>query len=200
MIIGFSGGMGVGKSTAIEQLEVFSKKSLKLVKFAGPLYDMQEYIYRRISSVIKRDEDFKKDRKLLQWLGTNWGREIDKDLWVKIWKADVAAISAGYVTNVVCDDVRFDNEAEAIKALGGYVIKINRPDNIKHAQGGVGIANHASEAGISKNLIDFEISNDDTVSVYMARLLECYKAIAKLEENKKGESNGTSESKGFGKR
>lgn len=191
MIIGFSGGMGVGKSTAIEQLEVFAKKPPKLIKFAGPLYDMQEYVYRRIEQVHPRPIGFVKDRTLLQWLGTEWGRgTIRQSIWVDLWKSDAEATILISGRTVVCDDVRFDNEAEAIKALGGYVVKITRPDNTKHAQGGVGIANHASEAGISKNLIDFEIRNDDTVNVYMARLLECYKAIAKLEAIKKGDTNG----------
>lgn len=188
MIIGFSGGMGVGKSTAIEQLEFFSKKAPKLLKFAGPLYDMQEYIYRRIALVHKRPQGFAKDRVLLQWLGTEWGRgTISQSIWVDLWKADAKNLAETNVCDVVCDDVRFDNEAVAIKELGGYVIKISRPDNTKHAQGGVGIANHASEAGISKNLIDFEIANDDTVSVFQARILECYKAIAKMEASKKGD-------------
>ncbi len=191
MIIGFSGGMGCGKSTAIEQLEFFTKKAPNLVKFAGPLYDMQEYIYRRIASVYDRPEGFVKDRVLLQWLGTNWGRDtISQSIWVDLWKADAEYTSHRSRKDIVCDDVRFDNEAVAIKELGGYVIKITRPNNTKHAIGGVGIANHASEAGISKNLIDFEIVNDDTVSMFQAKLLDCYKAIAKLEESKKGDKNG----------
>ncbi len=182
MIIGFTGGMGCGKSTAIEQLENFlpikQRVRIKLIKFAAPLYDMQEYIYRRISKVYERSADFKKDRKLLQWLGTDFGREIDKELWVKLWKADAIGWHAISGYTVVSDDVRFDNEAQAIKDMGGYVIKIVRNDNTKHAEGGTGIANHASEAGIDKKLVDFVVHNDDTVEVYKARLFECYKAIA----------------------
>lgn len=189
MIIGFSGGMGSGKSTAIETLEGFLKKTPRIIKFAGPLYDMQEYIYRRIAMVHERPAEFVKDRKLLQWLGTEWGRgSISQSIWVDLWKTDAFNYSRFGHRTVVSDDVRFDNEAEAIRSLGGYVIKIIRPDNTQHAVGGIGIVNHASEAGISKNLIDFEIINDDTVNVFQARLLDLYKVLEELELEKQKEN------------
>ena len=180
MLIGFSGGMGVGKSTAIEIIKsCFPDREVVLVKFAQPLYDMQEAIYDRISPVFKRPGEFKKDRKLLQWLGTDWGRDsISKTLWVDLWKDEV-----GFQTDckvapiIVCDDCRFDNEAEAIHSLGGYVIKLTRPDNTKHAEGGVGIQNHASEAGVSKNLLDFEVENSDTVAAFRDKLVACLQEI-----------------------
>lgn len=180
MIIGFSGKMGVGKTTAIETLEEFAKTAPKIVKFAQPLYDMQEYIYRRIAQVHQRPVDFKKDRKLLQWIGTEWGREtVSESIWVDIWAQDVAFLTQKIIkAPVVCDDVRFDNEAATIKQMGGYVISIIRDDNTKHAHGGVGIVNHASETGIDKKYIDFVVDNNDTVKVFKAKLFECYKAIA----------------------
>ena len=111
-IIAFSGKMGVGKSTAIERIYAKSNGVVHLVKFAQPLYDMQEFIYRRISSVVQRPANFTKDRKLLQWLGTDWGRGMKETLWVDLFKAQVEKILDHNPTAViVCDDVRFDNEA-----------------------------------------------------------------------------------------
>jgi hypothetical protein len=176
-IIGFTGGMGVGKSTAISILnETFHDRPVFLVKFAQPLYDMQEYIYTRIDKVVKRSEDFKKDRKLLQWLGTDWGRDtIKQDLWVAIWKAEVESIFEDYDDAVVvCDDVRFDNEAEAIKSLGGHIIKLVRDNNTLHAEGGEGFKKHQSEAGISENFLDFTIHNSDTVTAFRNKLVACF--------------------------
>lgn len=179
MLIGFNGNMGVGKSTAIQALKdhVFPRE-VHLVKFAQPLYDMQEFIYRRISSVHTRPASFIKDRKLLQWLGTDWGRDtISQSLWVSIWKAEVQAIrerSPGAI--IVCDDVRFDNEAEVLKAMGGLIIKIERPDNTAHAQGGVGIVGHKSEAGVSAALIDFTVRNDSTIESFERQLVGCFTA------------------------
>lgn len=178
MIIGFNGNMGVGKSTAIQTLKVFaSPVKVHLVKFAQPLYDMQEFIYSRISSVHTRPSSFTKDRKLLQWLGTDWGRDtISQDLWVSTWKAAVAEIQAkspGAI--IVCDDVRFDNEAEVLKSMGGYIVKIERPDNTLHAQGGVGIVGHKSEAGVGSQFIDFTVRNEGTLQQFESQLLSCFK-------------------------
>lgn len=166
MIIGFSGGMGSGKSTALKILVAAGLKNVELIKFAQPLYDMQEQIYRRIKSVYTRPEDFKKDRKLLQWLGTEWGRgTISESLWVDIWKADATqAMMQGF--NVVCDDVRFDNEAKTIHDLGGIVIQLTRKDNTVKAEGGEGLLNHPSESGLTRGLVDYTIQNNGTLEEF----------------------------------
>lgn len=181
-VIGFSGGYGVGKSTAIDLLATTfgldEPGKLCLVKFAAPLYAMQEDIYQRIIQVYKRPPDFKKDRKLLQWLGTDWGRDtISQTVWVDLWKAD-ATFALKMDSTVVCDDCRFDNEAETVKSLGGIVIKITRVDAAAHAQGGTGIANHASEAGVNPSLVDYTIENNGTLEEFKNSLCELYKRIA----------------------
>lgn len=62
-------------------------------------------------------------RHLLQTLGTDWGRQlVCDDIWIKCWAAQAAG-----ATRVVADDVRFPNEAQAIKMLGGQVWKVWRP-------------------------------------------------------------------------
>lgn len=189
MIIGFTGKMGVGKSTAIETIKTLCPRGgVAVVKFAQPLYDMQEFIYDRISTVHTRSECFTKDRKLLQWLGTDWGRDsISTTLWVDIWKATVAQIKAeddGYpeITKrrIICDDVRFANEAETVKALGGVVIQIilnsaeNRIDTTS------GIKGHSSESGIHPSFIDHTVTNDGTKEEFETKIKELYRKINKV--------------------
>ncbi len=169
-LIGLTGGMGVGKSTALSIIAKANSK-VELVKFAQPLYDMQEFIYSRIGSVIKRDESFTKDRKLLQWLGTDWGRDsISKTLWVDIWRSQVQNLF-DFGCPVVCDDVRFDNEAETVRSMGGIVIEITSKHAAARINTQAGIAKHASESGLSRNLIDFSIENDDTLQAFQEKLL-----------------------------
>lgn len=175
-LIGFSGGMGVGKSTAIATLTEILGEAPTLVKFAGVLYAIQEFSYEQISPVLKRASDFKKDRKLLQWLGTEWGRGLDQDLWIKLWKAKVLQADS-WNQVIVCDDVRFDNEAALIRDLGGTVIKLVRPDNVAHAEGGVGIANHSSEAGVDPQLIDLVLENSGSLEQFRALLGSVYSDI-----------------------
>lgn len=162
--------MGSGKSTAVKAI-ASQFNSYSLVKFAQPLYDIQEMVYARVEDVYKRPADFVKDRKLLQWLGTDWGRSLDQELWVKLWKSQVNSLLSD-VDVIVCDDLRFDNEAEAIKSYtNSVIIKLVRDNNVSHAQGGEGIKAHASEAGIDNKFVDYKIDNNGSLGQYEEKLL-----------------------------
>lgn len=177
-LIAFTGPMGSGKSTAIEALkEEYDKTPVVLVKFAAPLYDMQEYIYRRIASVHTRPADFVKDRFLLQFIGTDWGRDkISKTIWGDIWQQEVdQELLVGNL--VVCDDVRFDNEAERVKSLGGVIIKLETKQNLERINTNTGIQNHTSEAGVSEPLVDYTIINNGSLAEFKNKLVVIYKKL-----------------------
>lgn len=80
-------------------------------------------------------------RHLLQTLGTEWGRQcVSSDMWLKVWQAKVQRL-----TYVVVDDVRFPNEADLIRTLGGEVWKVTRCDaEVAQATH----MNHASEGSL----------------------------------------------------
>lgn len=96
-------------------------------------------------------------------LGTEWGRALfGEAFWVNLAYAKVADV-LDHGGRVVIDDCRFRNEAEALRGVGGTIVRISRP--------GVGPVNsHCSEAGIEA---DHEIVND-------RRLLELYAEIDRL--------------------
>lgn len=85
-------------------------------------------------------------RVLLQRLGTEAGREIlGEDVWIR------PVLDKPFVKNLVVSDVRFQNEADAIKARGGTIFRIIRE--------GRGPANgHISESAYRDQ--DFIIYND----------------------------------------
>lgn len=101
-------------------------------------------------------------RQLMQWLGTEWGRElVDQDIWTKVMdkriEADVA-ITTMYTGDdcslvYIIPDVRFDNEAQW---LNGRVIEVVRPNTQE-------VAPHASEEGIKDYHILTKVYNDGTV-------------------------------------
>lgn len=62
-------------------------------------------------------------RALLQNYGTEVRRADNPDYWVNEWK-----VTANLHPRVICDDVRFLNEAQAVKDMGGLVIRIERYD------------------------------------------------------------------------
>ena len=77
-------------------------------------------------------------RRLMQTLGTEWGRQlINPDLWLILAKQRLI----NYGPGMVIADVRFENEAAWVRAQGGRVIHIERPNT-------VAVEVHASEAGI----------------------------------------------------
>lgn len=74
-------------------------------------------------------------RRLLQAIGTEAGRDIHGEhVWVDMWKRCVAQLPDP--THVIATDVRFPNEADAIRSLGGVIIRIDNPrlaDDDDHA-------------------------------------------------------------------
>jgi hypothetical protein len=89
-------------------------------------------------------------RHLLRTLGTEWGRTcIHPDVWVQIWEQSING-------SVITDDLRFPNEAAAIRRLGGEIWCIHRP-------GVSDISGHASEAGLRDVAFDLVLNNDGTI-------------------------------------
>lgn len=173
-IIGLTGSMGTGKSTALQIIKEQTGRSCRLIKFAGPLYEIQEQIYGVIASVYQRPADFIKDRKLLQWVGTEWGRSIDKDIWLKLWTQQVDFLSnlSGGDVVIVADDVRYDNEAEVIKKKGGKIIKLERTTDIGIIDNGTAIEGHISELGIHSKYVDALIKNNGTKEDFKSLLIQ----------------------------
>ena len=160
-IIAFAGKMGSGKSAAVECLKDLGYTP-HLLKLAAPLYDIQEIIYNRISTIYTRPADFKKDRKLLQYIGGEWGRSLSPTLWLDLWRKEAEKMLPflGDHDIIVCDDCRYDNEAETFNYMGGIVIKITRKE--RSADGGEGFSGHPSEAGISDEYVASTIHNNGT--------------------------------------
>ena len=154
-LVGISGRSGAGKSTAAD---VLVGSGWVRVKFADPLKRMLRAIGlddRHIEGDLKEKPcDLlagQTPRHAMQTLGTEWGRQcIAPDLWTSLCRREILlCLSQG--KSVVVDDVRFENEAEVIRALGGSVLRLNHGNN--------GADGHASEAGV---VADMAYSNTGT--------------------------------------
>lgn len=126
-------------------------------------------------------------RRALQELGTEYGRSMHPDVWVRkalhIYSELKRTPCAHYFPNigldydyggtnryqgVVVPDVRFQNEVEAVRAAGGVVWRVIRTGaGLKGAAG-----NHSSEASIDGSHCDRLIFNDGTLEDLRARVLE----------------------------
>lgn len=111
-------------------------------------------------------------RMVLQSFGTEFGRRLDPNIWTNFLLREAAKD-----TLTVVSDVRFANEAKAVRNAGGAVIRIIRKDT-DHKASAVGIENHVSEQlDIPNDHITWFISNDDTLEVFHEKIDHIYKAF-----------------------
>jgi hypothetical protein len=87
-----------------------------------------------------------------QTLGTEWGRTLSPTIWIDAARDRLAKRAALGLSTYV-PDVRFENEADVIRELGGVMWHVERP-------GIEPVAAHASEAGVTFRDGDTLIQND----------------------------------------
>ena len=135
-VVGLAGFAQSGKTTAAQYLE--KKYGIRRKHIAEPLRAMLAVLLKAnglSSEMITRylEGDLKESvipelgvtsRYAQITLGTEWGRELlGQNLWANTWGRGIAEGES-----VMNDSVRFPNEAEAVRKLGGIVIMIKRPD------------------------------------------------------------------------
>lgn len=167
MIIGLCGRKGCGKSSVADSMERVS--GFKSYNFASPI--------RKALSAMGIPEEALNDpklkerptsyvfgnktpRQLMQLLGTEFGRDlVSKSIWVDHL---IERIRKDGTKNIVVDDVRFDNEVEALKLEGAHIVEVRRHDSF-YRRDDV----HISEHGVSDDLID---TTFDNISCYQTDL------------------------------
>lgn len=170
LILGLCGAAGSGKNAAAFHLGRDYKAAS--YAFADPLYAAVSVITGLSVADLQNRATKERDlgwlpaspRRLLQTIGTEWGREtIHPMIWIM---ATLRRIDAEQPHLAVITDVRFENEAQAIHDRGGVVWRVVRP--------GAGLAGvegrHSSEAGIPDEMVDDEILNDGSLATLDARV------------------------------
>lgn len=108
-------------------------------------------------------EKFPEIRRLLQKGGTEGGRDIfGQDIWIETWSktADVL-LEQGY--DVCVSDMRFLNEAVAVRELGGQVWRVHRP--------GTAAGEHLSERELDEIVPDLVIRNTGNLKDLTSRVI-----------------------------
>jgi radical S-adenosyl methionine domain-containing protein 2 len=128
-LIAFAGPSGSGKDTAAEP---FIEKGYKRIAIIDPLKLAIQRSYNLSHAQLwgdLRNETIAPlgvtPRQLLQMVSAPI-RELEPDFWIRRWSKLVEeTISEGH--SIVCTDIRTLAEVEAAQALGGLVLRIDRP-------------------------------------------------------------------------
>lgn len=164
-IIGLCGPAGAGKDTVRAILE--SDHGFTGLAFADPIRSMVGALLRQIDAEqYMLERDLKEEhipglnvsyRELAQTLGTEWGREtLGSYFWVRIAQQRIEQLQRQGARRIVISDVRFSNEVQMVRELGGRIWRITRP-------GIPPVRQHPSEALANAIGADVQIRNDSSI-------------------------------------
>jgi hypothetical protein len=166
-LIGLTGYAGSGKDTVREILEVCGYNGFA---FADPIramlatllaengIDDDKYMNTREFKETVIPELGVSYRHMAQTLGTEWGRALHGDFWLRIAASYMESLDDGMepAPYFVISDVRFANEAAWVREQGGVIWRIERPQAVP-------VRAHASEAELYHFSADATIDNSGTI-------------------------------------
>lgn len=152
--------------------ESFAKKlrrCLYIITDDDRIFASDDKTKNELSNIKDPNGNYYTIRQLLQKFGTEVGRNISPNLWVEALMNDyIKAKLDGYEEDWIITDVRFENEANAIRENNGILIRINRNTNLKDE--------HLSETALDnyKNF-DLVIDNNGTIDELIDKVYDFMK-------------------------
>jgi hypothetical protein len=133
-LIGITGKKRSGKDTVATAMQRHFAGRTQKIAFADQLKKEVCLALRIHFEQLEANKEFY--RPILQWWGTNWRRGHDHDYWVNQWLDFWSEnVKFKFCETIIAPDVRFLNEAAAIRDRGGIivrVVKIGQPDDDRH--------------------------------------------------------------------
>jgi hypothetical protein len=184
-LIGLCGYAGSGKSEFAMELwrlsGTFTIKSYsrKLKEVAGILTGLEPDDFEIQDVKAQRMPDMWTDilsghtptyREFLQKLGTDVMRDhLHKDIWVNALFSEWNQWgSEGRIPKWIIADVRFPNEAQAIRDRGGVLVRMER---------GKPVNNHISEIGLDDYYFDFIVDNTGDMDMLKKHAKHFYETV-----------------------
>jgi len=174
-IIGITGRAGAGKNAVASMIP-----GAFVIGMADPLYAMLAAMLGIPEPLLRRRECKesvvpwlgKSVREMLQTLGTEWGRGmVCSDVWLRLLDRRLGQLADQGISIIAVADVRFENEVEYLRSLGGEVWHVRRP-------GLDGPAGHSSEAGVEAAPGDVVIDNAGTMDGLRLAVLAAFGAAS----------------------
>lgn len=192
MIIGLLGFIGSGKGTVAD---ILVSKGFKKESFADPVKDAVAAIFGWDRALLEGDTNESREfreapdkfwsdkfgrsvtpRHMLQIMGTEAGRDtFHQDLWIYSLEQRIKSNE-----HTVIADVRFPNECDAIRNLGGFIVRVARGpepawynDALKANKTGdlndiINSGVHFSEWAWIGQKTDYNISNNSSLDMLSA--------------------------------
>ncbi len=184
-IVLISGKAGSGKTTLAKSLiknrDHAKYPMARQIKFADSIYVLQEYLLNKMEKFTGKPR-VKKDRVLLQLLGTEWGRNtFGPNVWVDIVRREVNDLQKykpskeGQRYLVVIDDARFENEFLAF--LDALKVRLECPAHIRELRAESWPTNneHPSETGLDHFTVtgkfDMQLFTDTSTTEDLTNLI-----------------------------
>lgn len=153
IVIGISGKKRAGKDTAAQIMrakalasgftvvrralaDLLKEECATAISEEADHYDLS---YENVLKEMNTDGVKEKYRLLLQWWGTQFRRHMcGEDYWIRAMRLWIEChtisnemMQPGHPSPkqmILIPDIRFPNEVEMVKQLGGFVIRLNRPE------------------------------------------------------------------------
>lgn len=167
-LIGLTGKARSGKDTIAAYL--WHSAGFTRIAFADPLKLAAQNIFG-LTDGQTWDDELKEvvidriglsPRQIFQKLGNTMRNVFGEDVWVKRWLIGYDLFKDS--DDIVATDVRFDNEAELVRSLGGIIVEVRRGTGLVGSTG-----DDVSEHGIG-TLPDVIIENDGTLDDLYAQV------------------------------
>jgi hypothetical protein len=164
-LIAFGYQARVGKDTAAEYLT--KKNGGVTLSFAKAIYDIMAFAQETCGFPQEKDRHF------LQYIGTQWARAKDADVWLNVVIRKIKSLLAEDPNRpIYITDVRFPNEFDALEALGFTMVNMRR--DVGRADFGNGSTLHESETALipytEKGKWHTTIRNDGTLEELYCQL------------------------------
>lgn len=186
-IIGLIGARGSGKTTCASYLK--ENYNFTEFSFADPVKKVVEIIYGFDYDTLKGDTPEKREARVkiqdpvwdqnmiqaMQFIGTELFRNhMDQDVWIKIMKRNIeSCIKSG--KRVVISDLRYPNEIEFVRSLGGKVWVLELQQSVQASC----TDTHSSETSAKSAIQDTDtVIHNDLTNSYFVNIKNQLESIA----------------------
>jgi hypothetical protein len=161
VIVGLTGRAGSGKDFTFKYLEGLGYSVTRYAWADALRYEIEETISDGMYMPALWTKPYPDEvRRLLQWWGTDLRRKQDPDYWVKKMQNDLEPYRRGGPFEphlAVVTDCRFLNEVEALRDLGGVIVRVWAAEKDRLERLGALPPSHASEVSLDNLVPDITL-------------------------------------------